>query len=393
MHTDYDFVIVGGGMAADAAAKGLREEGATGTIAMVGAEDTGPFPRPVLSKDLWLDDETTVEDSAFDTSEVTGATMHLGAAVTAVDTEAKQVTTTAGDTVGYGRLLVATGGTPRTIDGLEPGERVVYFRTLADYERLRAAATDGTRVAVVGAGYIGSEIALSTQDCTVTVLHPGEVIGDVMFPRPVAERLESVLVQAGVDVLPGTKVTGGRVGADAVTLDLDGGGTYDCDLVVVGLGVAPSTDFLRGTLDLDDDGGVVVDDHLRTSAPDVWAAGDIASYPDPVLGRTRVEHEDNALQQGEHAGRAMAGAEGAYEHTPVFYSDVLDVGTLDPSLETYVDVLDAESDQLVVYYLDDDAVRGVLMWNLFEGVEEATALIAKGSRPADPAELAGSVPG
>ncbi|MBJ7529708.1 MAG: FAD-dependent oxidoreductase, partial [Nocardioides sp.] len=199
MHHDYDFLIVGGGMVADAAAKGIREQGSEGTIGILGEEPTPPFPRPALSKKLWTDPDFTFDDAAMHTTEETGATFHLGSPVTSVDTEARTATTAAGDTFGYGTLLVATGGRPRRIEGLEPGDRVLYFRDLADYNRLRELAQGRPRVVVVGGGYIGSEIAaaLSQHDCEVTVVHPGEVLGDHVFPDALARRFESLFTDAG----------------------------------------------------------------------------------------------------------------------------------------------------------------------------------------------------
>ncbi|MBF4160855.1 NAD(P)/FAD-dependent oxidoreductase [Nocardioides acrostichi] len=396
----YEVLIVGGGMAADAAARGLREQAFTGTIGILERGHDAPFPRPALSKDLWAEDADSLDDSFLGTSEATGASVHLGTEVTGLDATGHTVTCADGGRVGYDRLLLAPGGSPRTLDGLSAGPRVVYFRTPADYRAVRTLLADqpGAEVVVVGAGYIGSEIAaaLSGEDCSVQIVHPGEVLGDVMLPRTVAERLESRLVQAGVQPRGGREVTGGRVDGDRVHLTLDDDSSLDADLVVVGLGVEPPTSFLRGTLDLADDGGVVVDERLATSAPDVWAAGDAVIYPDPVLGRTRVEHEDHATSSGAAAGRIMAGSEEVYDHTPFFYSDVIDLGyqgmgVLDPSMETFVDVVDGEQDAAVVYYLDDDAVRGVLMWNLFADLEQARSLLAEKARPADAADLAGRI--
>ena len=399
----YDHLIVGGGMVADSAANGLREQGATGTIGILSEEPTRPFPRPALSKKLWTDPDFTVENTALRTSESTGATIHLETRATGVDPASRTVTTAGGEVYGFENLLIATGGHPRQIDGLLPGERVLYFRTLSDYHRLRAAADAEPHVAVVGAGYIGAEIAaaLIQQGCRVSVLHPGEVMGDLMFPREIAERLESALTDAGVEVSGGTTVTGGHTDGDGVVLDLDtadaaGPTSLRADLVVLGLGVDPATDFLRGTLELAEDGGVVVDEHLCTSAPHVWAAGDVASYPDVVLGRTRVEHVDNATTMGAAVGRIIGGSDEVYDHTPYFYSDVLDLGyegmgSLDASLETFVEEVDEQEGSAVVYYLDDDAVRGVLTWNMFGALDAARDLLARAERPDAAHELAGTV--
>ncbi len=233
------------------------------------------------------------------------------------------------------------------------------------------------------------------EGCRVTLLHPGEVLGEQMFPGSLAERFERLFTDAGVEVRGGAKVAGGQETADGVRLDVEDGEPLTADVVVVGLGIEPATDFLDGVVDLAEDGGVVVDERLRTSAPDVYAAGDVATYPDPILGRTRVEHVDNATTMGTAAGRIMAGSQEAYDHTPMFYSDVLGlgyqaVGTLDASLETFVEEV---GDAAVAYYLDESEVVGVLLWDLDDGVDEAKALLARHTRPADPAELAGSVTG
>ncbi len=391
-------VVVGGGMTADAAARSLHELDGGADVLVLGEEATAPFPRPALSKGLWTDPSATIETSDLDTAGTTGAIVRLETRVTGVDPDAHTVTCADGAVIGYDRLLLATGGHPRTIEGLDAGERVLYYRTLADYRRLRAATADAPHVAVVGGGYIGSEVAaaLVQQGCAVTVVHPETVLGGSMFPPELAYRFDALFADAGVRQRPAVRVDSGTVREDGVDLDLSDGTTLSADLVVVGLGIEPATGFLAGVVDLDDAGGVLVDERLATSAPDVWAAGDVASYPDPVLGRTRVEHVDNATSMGAAAGRIIGGSAEVYDHTPMFYSDVLGlgyegVGTLDPSLETYVDVLDDQAGVAVAYYLDASSVRGVLLWNGAEGLDAATALIASGRRPAAAEALAGAV--
>ncbi|GAA5146739.1 NAD(P)/FAD-dependent oxidoreductase [Nocardioides marinquilinus] len=397
MAQHYDFLIVGGGMVADAAAKGIREQGADGTIGILGEEPTPPFPRPALSKKLWTDPDFTQDDAALHTDDETGAELHLGVRVASVDPERHEVTTADGETFGYGRLLLATGGHPTRVDGLEPGDRVLYFRTLSDYRRLRELAADDPHVVVVGGGYIGSEIAsaLVQHGCTVTLVHPGEVLGDHVFPASLARSYEGLFTQAGVRLRPGLRVEGGEQTGDGVTLRLSDGSALDADAVVLGLGITPAGDVAGAAVQRSDDGGIVVDEHLATSAPDVWAAGDVAEYPDRILGRRRVEHVDNAETMGATVGRIMAGSDETYDHTPMYYSDVFDhgyeaVGTASTDLET---VLDAAGDGYVVYYLDDDAVRGVLMWDVFSetGVDAARELLARGTRPDDASELVGTV--
>jgi NADPH-dependent 2,4-dienoyl-CoA reductase/sulfur reductase-like enzyme len=395
VHHDHDLLIIGGGMVADSAAKAARESDADASITIIGEEPTAPFPRPALSKKLWTDPEMTVGSVALQTEQETGATLVLGTRVTALDADAKQVTTDDGDTHGYRRALVATGGHPKHIEGLEPSERVLYYRTLTDYQALRALAGGGAEIAVIGGSFIGTEIAaaLSAQDCSVTLVHTGHVLADAIFPSPLAEQLEGLFVDAGVRLVPGARVTSGAQQGDRVTLHLSTGATIDVDGVVVGLGIEPATDFLDGVVDLTEDGGVAVDAHLATSRPDLWAAGDVASYPDKILGRTRVEHVDNANEMGAAAGRILTGSDETYDHTPMYYSDLLGhgyeaIGATHTSLETVVDERDGGA---VVYYLDDDEVRGVLIWDFVASVDAARELLATHTRPANAADLLGTL--
>ncbi|MGJ9421865.1 NAD(P)/FAD-dependent oxidoreductase [Aeromicrobium sp. CF3.5] len=386
MRHDYDYLIIGAGMTADAAARGIREIDPAGSIGIVGDESDPPVRRPALSKDLWIDDDATLTGSTLDPAADTGAEVFLGQRITGLDPQGKVATSATGDEFGYGRALIATGGTPRHLDGLEPSEHVIYYRTVADYRRLREAAQPDTHAVVVGGGYIGSEIAaaLSQNDVHVTMVFPEDAPGAGRFPTEIAEQVTARYGQAGVQLRAGTGVDSGHDTAEGVQLTLDDGSTLDADLVVVGLGLQPAGDLAESAgIDRSDDGGIVVDDHLRTSVDDVFAAGDVASYLDPRLGRRRVEHEDNATTMGQAAGRALAGADEKYAHTPMFYSDLFDlgyeaVGRMDPSLETDVVEQDGGS---VVYYLDDGRVVGVLLWNVWNAVDAAKSVIESGTRP------------
>jgi NADPH-dependent 2,4-dienoyl-CoA reductase/sulfur reductase-like enzyme len=396
--THYDFLIVGGGMVADAAAKGIRAQGSTGSIGILGDEPTPPFPRPALSKKLWTDPDFTQQDAEPGTADETGAHVTLDTRVVGIDPVAHEVTTEAGENVGYGTLLLATGGHPRRLPGLEPGERVLYYRTLTDYRRLRALvdAHPGLHVAVVGGGYIGSEMAaaLVGQGCRVTLVHPDDVLGRSTYPERLARDYQALFTDAGVDVRGGTKVDGGLQAADGVSLRLSDGTTLEADAVVLGLGIKPSGDPISDAVERAEDGGIVVDERLATTAPDVYAAGDVAQYPDRILGRRRVEHVDNADTMGATVGRIMAGSDETYDHTPMFYSDLFGhgyeaIGTLDASLETVEDRFG--DDSVVVYYLTDDEVVGVLLWDCDGGLDDATALLASHTRPADAQDLVGRI--
>ncbi|WP_308161013.1 FAD-dependent oxidoreductase [Cellulomonas sp. GbtcB1] len=382
MRDSYDYVVVGAGMAGDAAAHGIREVDPGGTILVIGREPTAPVTRPALTKKLWTDPEFAFDQVWLPTAEETGAELLLGEAVVAVDTAARTVTTDADVTVGYGALLLATSGHPRRLPGVEDSGRVIYFRTVRDYERLRDLAGGGRHVVVVGGGYIGTELAaaLVQNDTRVTLVFTQDVLTGSTFPAALARKVERRYADAGVTLLRGAKVSSTESGPDGVVVTLDDGRTLAADGVVVGAGLEIETDLARAAgLEVDD--GVVVDDRLRTSDPHVWAAGDVAQYPDRLLGRRRVEHVDNATTMGRQAGRNLAGADEPYDHTPFFYSDLFElgyeaVGRLDASLETVEDWHGDDLGAGVVYYLDGGRVVGVLLWDVWDATDRAREVIA-----------------
>lgn len=382
MRDSYDYVVVGAGMAGDAAAHGIREVDPDGTILVIGREPTAPVTRPALTKKLWTDPEFAFDQVWLPTAEETGAELLLGEAVVAVDTEARTVTTDADVTVGYGALLLATSGHPRRLPGVEDSGRVIYFRTVRDYERLRDLAGGGRHVVVVGGGYIGTELAaaLVQNGTRVTLVFTQDVLTGSTFPAALARKVERRYADAGVTLLRGARVSSTESGPDGVVVTLDDGRTLEADGVVVGAGLEIETDLARAAgLEVDD--GVVVDDRLRTSDPHVWAAGDVAQYPDRLLGRRRVEHVDNATTMGRQAGRNLAGADEPYDHTPFFYSDLFElgyeaVGRLDASLETVEDWHGDDLGAGVVYYLDGGRVAGVLLWDVWDATDRAREVIA-----------------
>ncbi|MCW2163147.1 Apoptosis-inducing factor, C-term [Microbacterium hydrothermale] len=380
--THFDYLIVGGGMVADTAARGIREIDTDGSIGILSDDVDEPYTRPALSKKLWTDDEFTWEKVPLGTAADTGADVRLRTRASAIRPDAHEVDA-AGETFSYGKLLIATGGkpVPLPIDDRSDGSRALSFRTAEDYRALRALAGEVERIAVVGGGYIGSELAAAlVQNGVDTVLvHTGAVLGDAVFPAALAERFEKLFRDAGVEIVAGSKVTGGEVDATGARLELENGDEVRADAVVSGLGIEVAAD-LADDAGLTVDDGVVVDAQLRASVDDVYAAGDVASYPDRLLGRRRVEHVDNANEQGKTAGRNLAGAAEPYTHTPYYYSAVFGiryeaVGTLDSSLETVEDWIDA--DHGVVYCLDDDRVVGVLLWNVEEARDAARAVLAE----------------
>jgi NADPH-dependent 2,4-dienoyl-CoA reductase/sulfur reductase-like enzyme len=393
MDHDYDYLIIGGGMTADAAAKSIRKADANGRIGIVGDEAQPPYERPPLTKALWKGDKKVGSiDLGTDRSE---AVLHLGRRVQMLDCVDRSARDGNGDVYRYRRLLLATGATPRTLPF--SGARVINYRTLDDYLALRSFAVAGTRVAVVGGGFIGSEIAasLASVGCKVTMLFPGEAIGAGRYPAALAHFLNGYYVERGVELKPGAKVVDGRNEGERVEIALSDGTIQHADVVVAGLGVTPNVELaLQGGLRVDD--GIVVDERLRSSDSDIWAAGDVANFHNVALDlRQRVEHESAAVGMGDHAGRAMAGSDEPYREFPFFYSDLFDlgyeaVGLLDDRLDVVEDWSQPYREG-VVYYLDNGRVRGVLLWNVWGQVEAARDLIAEPG-PHDADSVKGRLP-
>lgn len=375
-----DYLILGAGMAGSAAAKGIRSRDAKGSIVLLGAEPHPPYDRPPLSKDLWTGKKSP--EQIWRDIESLRAMLIPGRHAAALEAQAKTVRDDRGDHYRYGKLLIATGGTPRRIDGLEGG-RVVYYRTLDDYHALRDGLREGMRVAVVGGGFIGSEIAaaLAMNGARVSLLVDGEYIGERVYPRALAAFVTDYFRGKGIEIRTRSRVAGGRADDRGVALQLQDGGSVEAEWTIAGLGITPNVQLAQAA-GLKTDNGIVTDDRLRASHADIWAAGDVANYPDATLGtRRRVEHEDAALTMGEHAGAGMAGADAAYSHLPYFYSDLFDlgyeaVGELDARMDTFEDWKEPFREG-VVYYLKDGRVRGVLLWNVWDRKDAARELIAQ----------------
>jgi len=389
----YDYLIVGAGMTADAAAKAIRKADADASIGMVGDERQAPYERPPLTKALWKGDKPV--DSIDLGTDRSGAILHLQRRIETLDRDDRSARDDQGDVYRYRRLLLATGATPRKLPFA--GDRVINYRTLDDYLALRRYAIPGAKIAVVGGGFIGSEIAasLSAVGCQVTMLFPGASLGAGRFPAALAKFVDGYYRERGVVLTPGIKVVDGRVDADGVEVALSDGTTCRVDAVVAGLGVTPNT-ALAEHAGLRVDNGIIVDEHLRSSDSDIFAAGDVANFHNAALDlRQRVEHENAAISMGGHAGRAMTGASEAYTLMPYFYSDLFDlgyeaVGLLDDRLDV-VENWTVPYREGVVYYIDNGRVRGVLLWNVWGQVDAARELIAERG-PHDAESVRGRLP-
>ena len=387
----YKYLIVGGGMTGDAAVQGIRKVDPDGTIGLFSLEADPPYNRPPLSKKLWTGKPLS---SVWLKTPGPGVDIILETGIQSIDPQNKQATDDHGNVYAYEKLLLATGGTPNRLPFGE--DHILYFRTLADYRRLQELTQNSGRFAVIGGGFIGSEIAaaLAMNGKEVTIAFPEEGIGARNYPHDLSQFLNDYYRQKGVRVMAGETVSGLEKHPDGLALITKAKEQVVVDGVVAGIGIHPNTDLAKA-LGIKVNNGIVVDEHLLTSQADIFAAGDVAEFYNPALGKYfRAEHEDNAYKMGRMAGRNMAGANEIYDYLPYFYSDLFDlgyeaVGELDSRLEIVSDWQEPYQ-KGVVYYLRDGRVGGVLLWNVWGKVKDAQELIAKpGPFQAD--ELKGTI--
>ncbi|MGH8095603.1 MAG: NAD(P)/FAD-dependent oxidoreductase [Chthoniobacterales bacterium] len=375
---NYQYLIIGGGMTAAAAVDGIREIDPAGSIGIVSMEPDPPYNRPPLSKGLWKGDPV---GGVWRKMKGTAPELHLDREIKEIFPKERRVIDEQGNVFTYGKLLLATGGRPRRLPFDD--DQIIYYRTLADYRRLRALTEKDERFAVIGGGFIGSEIAaaLTMNGKKVTLIFPGHDVCERLLPRDLAQFVSGIYKQKGVELAAGEKVVASEARGNQRALKTTSGKTIVVDAVVAGIGIVPNIE-LAESIGLTTENGVVVDQLLRTTNPDIYAAGDVGAFQNPALGkRMRVEHEDNANTMGRLAGRNMAGKSESYDHLPFFYSDMFElgyeaVGEVDSRLETLVD-WKRPNEEGVVYYLKSDRVRGVLLWNVWGQVEAARQLIAQ----------------
>ena len=374
---DTKYLIVGGGMTADAAVKGIREHDADGSIVLVGAEPHPPYKRPPLTKGLWSGgDEAKIWKNTADA----GAEVILGRRIVALDLAARRATDDQGDDYAYEKLLLATGGTPRRLGGGD--DQVIYYRTLDDFRKLKQITEGGANVVVIGAGFIGSELAasLTSAGAKVTMVFPEAGVTSRVLPAGLARFVAEYFREKGVEMLSEDTVAS----VEGTTVHTGSGRTLEADAIVAGLGIVPNVE-LAEAAGLPVDNGIVVDQYGRVDGrDDVFAAGDVANYPNLVLGgRFRVEHEDHANTHGRFVGANMAGANQPYDHLPLFYSDLFDlgyeaVGEVDSRLAT-VETWEEPNHKGTIAYVDDAGrPRGFLLWNVWDKVDAARELIRAG---------------
>jgi 3-phenylpropionate/trans-cinnamate dioxygenase ferredoxin reductase component len=384
MTTQDPFVIVGGGLAGAKAAETLRTEGFDGPVVLVAGEDEVPYERPPLSKDYLLGkaDRESPRVHPADWYGENDVELRTGVRATHLDPAAHRLTLEDGDDLAYGKLLLATGSSARRLP--VPGADLAgvrYLRTFADSDALLADLRDGgRRVVIVGAGWIGLEVAAAARHYgnEVTVVEPQPTPLHAVLGPEMGNVFARLHRDHGVDLFPDTVVrefrgSGGRVESVAT----DGHAGLPADLVVVGVGATPNVD-LAASAGLEVDNGVVTDHALRTSAPDVFAAGDVASSFHPLYGRyVRVEHWANALNGGPAAARSMLGQEVSYDRVPYFFTDQYDLGMEYSGLggpgDTVVTRGDPAGGEFIAFWMHDGRVTAgmnVNVWDVTDPIQE-----------------------
>jgi 3-phenylpropionate/trans-cinnamate dioxygenase ferredoxin reductase subunit len=393
------YIIVGGGLAGASAIEGIREIDKKGPILLIAGEKHPPYDRPPLTKKLWFGKKKVEEIFLHDENFYgqNGITLKVGTRVTSLDATKKIVADHEDNTYGFKKLLLATGGVPRTLP--IPGgnlEGICYYRYLDDYMRIRQEASAGKSAVVIGGGFIGSEMAaaLNINKVDVTMIFPDPYLVNRVFPEYLGRAIQDQYRSRGIKILANEQPSVFSKNANKFTTYTLSGKKIESDMVIVGIGIAPFLDLARNA-GLQTANGIIVDEYLQASFPDIYAAGDNAFFPYQVLGKqTRIEHWDNALNQGKWAGRNMAGAREPFTYMPYFFSDLFEfgyeaVGEVDARLETFAD-WQKENDTGVIYYLKDGKVRGAMMCNVWEKVEAARTLIRKGETMT-PEKLRGAI--
>ena len=392
------YIIVGASLAGAKAAEALREHGFHGRIVLVGAESERPYERPPLSKDHLRGeserDKAFVHPSGF--YEEQGIELLTGRHATALDLGLRSITLEHGNGLSYDKLLLTTGAEPRRIavPGADLAD-IYYLRTLADCEALRSRLEQGGRLAVVGAGWIGSEVAASARQMgvEVTLIDPLELPNERIFGREIGRFYRDVHAEHGVSLALGDGVEAFEGQGEVSAIRTTSGRRVECDFAVVGIGVVPSMELARDA-GLDVENGIRVDERLQTSAPDVFAAGDVANAWHPFYGRPiRVEHWANALNQGPAAARSMLGEAVSYDRIPYFFSDQYEIGMEYSGYASDWDQVvfrgDRDGGEFVAFWLKDDQVLAGMNVNVWDVNQHVQALI-RSRQPVDVGALCDS---
>ena len=388
----YKYIIIGGGMTADSALKGIREADSGSDIALFSNENVKPYNRPPLTKDLWKGKEL---EKIFRGAENMNSDLFLDTNISAVDPAKKSISDDKGNYYEYEKLLFATGGEPIRLPFGE--DDILYYRKLRDYESLRTKTNAKKNFIVIGGGFIGTEIAagLAMNGVSVTMVFPERVIGEKVYSPDLAGHITDYYRGKGVTIENEQSVTAFEKKNGSFVLSTRSGKKINADYVVAGIGIRPSV-ALAQSAGINIDNGITVDENLMTNVPDIYAAGDVANFYNQALDkRIRIEHADNANKMGKAAGLSMAGRGEPYNYLPYFYSDMFEmgyeaIGELNSAYHVYAD-WQTQYKKGVIYYLFRGRVRGVLLWDVWGKVNEARELISSKVDIKIPEELKGRI--
>jgi NADPH-dependent 2,4-dienoyl-CoA reductase/sulfur reductase-like enzyme len=374
----FELVIVGGGLASARAIKSYRESGGEGSIALISKDSTLPYHRPPLSKRFLrgeTDEEPLVEDQSFYVDH--GVEVMLETSVSSVDTRERSVELE-DDRLGYGKLMLASGAWPRKLP--VPGadlDGVFLLRTVANSKAIRSAAESAQRAAIVGAGFIGMEVAASLRRIgkEVSLIHLGRWLFDQLGVEQLSDELAALYESNGVELILGNEVDSFEGNGNLQAVTTRNGRRIEADLAVVGIGVDPVTDFLQGS-GIEVDNGIVVDQRFETNVPDVYAAGDVARFYDPLFrSRRRIEHWSNANYQGTEVGKVLTGTGEGYDTISTFFTEIFDItikvfgdARRDAQVAVHGSLL--ENDMYALYGDENEEVVGALSVGQSEEVEE-----------------------
>jgi 3-phenylpropionate/trans-cinnamate dioxygenase ferredoxin reductase subunit len=385
---EVDFLLVGGGLAAASCASELRKRGAEGSILLVGREPEPPYERPPLSKEYLRGDADRAAAYVNEPSwyEENSVELLTGKNVMSLDPEARTAKLQGGEEVAFGQALLATGANVNILrlEGAE-NEGIHYLRAYGNADAIREDAKAASRVVLVGGSYIAAEVAASLAaggtECTMVALE--EVALSRTFGDEAGRFFQAGLEEHGVTFVGGESVSAFEGDGRVSSVLTESGRNFDCDLVVVGAGVKPDVMLAqRAGLEVGD--GIICDSKLQSSAPGIYAAGDVCSYDSVIHGRRiRVEHWDVAMQQGMHAAKNMLGADADYDVVPYFFSDLADWAGLEyvgpaPEWDQEVWRGSREDGEFSVWYLQGGKVAGCLSVGRSEDLAEARRLLAEG---------------
>ena len=383
MPTDQTFVIVGASLAGAKAAETLREEGFEGRVILLGAESERPYERPPLSKD-YLRRETTERPYVHDEDFYAANDIELRTStkVESTDPDASEVALAGGERLRYDRLLLTTGAEPRRLN--VPGsdlDGILYLRSVADSDAIAERIEAGGKLVTIGAGWIGAEVAASarTKGCDVTVLEMASLPLERVLGPELGAVYRDIHVDHGVELLSETALESFDGSGSIRSVRTADGRSIEADFVVVGVGVAPRTQ-LAEAAGLELQNGVVTNELLQTSAPGIFAAGDLANALHPLYGQhIRVEHWANALNQGPAVARNMLGQESPYDNVPYFFSDQYDVGMEYAGYATEWDEVvfrgDVEAREFIAFWLSEGRVLAGMNVNVWDVTDDIQALI------------------